>query len=128
MIQHWQYFTHDELHCKCGCDEAPMKDKFMETLIDIREEFDRPMIITSGFRCAAHNNKIGGAKDSPHRHGQAVDISTSLEDAYDLICLAIRKGMTGIGVKQNGLMTGRFIHLDNMKSAKGRPRPTVWSY
>ena len=128
MIQHWQYFTHDELHCKCGCAEAPMKDKFMETLIDIREEFDRPMIITSGFRCAAHNNKIGGAKDSPHRHGQAVDISTSLEDAYDLICLAIRKGMTGIGVKQNGLMTGRFIHLDNMKSAKGRPRPTVWSY
>jgi uncharacterized protein YcbK (DUF882 family) len=128
MLVEWDYFTHNELECKCGCEDASMKPEFMKTLVEIRKEFDRPMVITSAFRCKEHNDSIGGAKDSPHRHGQAVDVSVNLKDAYDLICLSIRKGMTGIGVKQNGLMAGRFIHLDNMKEAKGRPRPTVWSY
>ena len=128
MLVEWDYFTHNELECKCGCEDASMKPEFMKTLVEIRKEFDRPMVITSAFRCTKHNYNIGGAKDSPHRHGQAVDVSVNLKDAYELICRSIRKGMPGIGVKQNGLMAGRFIHLDNMKEAKGRPRPTVWSY
>jgi zinc D-Ala-D-Ala carboxypeptidase len=128
MGQDWEYFTHDELKCKCGCEDAPMRDDFMNMLIAIREEFDRPIIITSAFRCVTHNNNIGGAKDSPHLHGKAVDVGVSYEDAYDLLGIALQHGMTGIGVKQKGLASGRFIHLDNMMSAKGRPRPTVWSY
>ena len=128
MGQNWEYFTHDELKCKCGCEDAPMRDDFMNMLIAIREEFDRPMIITSAFRCAAYNNKIGGAKDSPHLHGKAVDVAVNYEDAYDLLSIALQHGMTGIGVKQKGLASGRFIHLDSMVAANGRPRPTVWSY
>ena len=49
MGQDWEYFSYDELKCTC-CDEAPMRDDFMHMLIAIREEFDRPMIITSAFR------------------------------------------------------------------------------
>ena len=128
MTKNWEYFTHDELQCRCGCDQAPMKEQFMDILIDILEEFDRPMIISSAYRCVKHNDKIGGAKDSPHLHGKAVDVAVNLEEAYDLLKIAIDYGMTGIGIKQNGLMSGRFIHLDNMRNAKGRPRPTVWSY
>ena len=128
MGQNWEYFTYDELKCKCGCEDAPMKDEFMNMLIAIREEFDRPMIITSAFRCAGHNNKIGGAKDSPHLYGKAVDVAVSYADAHDLLKIALEHGMTGIGVKQKGSPSGRFIHLDNMEVAEGRPRPTVWSY
>ena len=128
MGQNWEYFTRDELKCKCGCEDAPMTDDFMHMLIDIREEFDRPMIITSAFRCASHNNKIGGAQNSPHLHGSAVDVAVNYKDAYDLIGIALQHGMTGIGIKQKGSPSGRFIHLDNMMASENRPRPTVWSY
>ena len=127
MGQDWEYFSYDELKCKC-CDEAPMTDDFMHMLIAIREEFDRPMIITSAFRCASYNSKIGGAKNSPHLHGAAVDVAVNYKDAYDLIGIALQHGMTGIGIKQKGSPSGRFIHLDNMMASENRPRPTVWSY
>lgn len=128
MLIESEYFTHYEMQCKCGCEDAPMQPLFMNTLIAIREEFDRSMTITSAFRCVEHNKKIGGAKDSPHIHGQAVDVAVSYADAHDLLKIALEHGMTGIGIKQKGSPSGRFIHLDNMEVAEGRPRPTVWSY
>ena len=128
MTQNWEYFTKEELQCKCGCEECRMDEDFMIILISTREEFDRPMHVTSGYRESEYNAKIGGAEGSPHLHGRAVDIAVFLEDAFDLIRCAQNNGMTGIGIKQNGIMNGRFIHLDNMPPAKGRPRPTVWSY
>lgn len=39
----------------------------------IREKLKRPMIITSGYRCPDVNKLAGGAKNSQHLKGQAVD-------------------------------------------------------
>ena len=120
------YFSEDELRCK-GTDECSMNDSFMEKLINIRSELDRPMIINSGYRHPAHNSAIGGVKDSPHVFGRAVDIAAIGEVAYEIVRLAIKNGMTGIGVAQRGAHERRFIHLDDM-SSDTHPRPWIWSY
>jgi len=53
-------------------------------------------------------------------------------DALRLVEVANRYSMTGIGVKQNGPVGKRFIHLDNLESKytklTGGPRPWLWSY
>lgn len=40
-----------------------------------REVWGHPMIVTSGYRSAEHNQAIGGAQNSAHLYCQAADIS-----------------------------------------------------
>ena len=70
----WEYFTRDELACQ-GTGECDMNEDCMYKLMTIREELDRPMILSSAYRHPAHNSAIGGVKDSPHIFGRAVDIA-----------------------------------------------------
>ena len=123
----WIYFTEQELACK-GTDECDMHPEFMEKLIAVREDYNQPMIITSGYRHLAYNDTIGGAKNSPHLYGRAVDIKVAGGDALRLIKMALRHGMTGVGVKQRGDHDRRFIHLDDMPQSDTHPRPWIWSY
>ena len=123
----WIYFTEAELACK-GTDECDMHPEFMEKLIAVREDYNQPMIITSGYRHLAYNDTIGGAKNSPHLYGRAVDIKVAGGDALRLIKMALRHGMTGVGVKQRGDHDRRFIHLDDMPQSDTHPRPWIWSY
>ena len=123
----WQYFTEDELRCK-GTDECCMDEQFMLTLEALRQEFNEPMIISSAYRDLSYNQVIGGAKNSPHLYGKAVDVVISGKKAYRLIKLAIQYGFTGIGVSQRGQHEKRFIHIDTMENSETHPRPWVWSY
>ena len=123
----WIYFTEQELACK-GTDECDMHPEFMEKLIAVREDYNQPMIITSGYRHLAYNDTIGGAKNSPHLYGRAVDVKVAGGDALRLIGVALRHGMRGIGVKQRGDHDRRFIHLDDMPQSDTHPRPWIWSY
>ena len=123
----WIYFTEQELACK-GTDECDMHPEFMDKLIAVREDYNEPMIITSGYRHLAYNDTIGGAKNSPHLYGRAVDIKVAGGDALRLIKMALRHGMTGVGVKQRGDHDRRFIHLDDMPQSDTHPRPWIWSY
>ena len=41
-----------------------------------REQLGRPIYITSGYRSDALNKLVGGASNSQHRTGEAVDITT----------------------------------------------------
>ena len=123
----WIYFTEEELACK-GTDECDMHPEFMDKLIAVREDYNEPMIITSGYRHLAYNDTIGGAKNSPHLYGRAVDIKVAGGDALRLIKMALRHGMTGVVVKQRGDHDRRFIHLDDMPQSDTHPRPWIWSY
>ena len=40
----------------------------------IRVHFNKPIYISSGYRCKALNTAIGGAKNSQHMKGEALDI------------------------------------------------------
>lgn len=48
-----------------------------EQLQLIRDEIGKPISITSGYRSANHNARIGGAKHSYHVRGMAADIQVA---------------------------------------------------
>ena len=123
----WEYFTEEELKCK-GTDECLMDKDFMSRLVALRKEFNEPMVISSGYRHASYNQVIGGAKNSPHLYGKAVDVLVSGRTAYRLMKMAMQHGFTGIGISQRGPHDGRFLHIDTMESSEVHPRPWVWSY
>ena len=121
----YKYFTEAELSCHCKnleCDGGEMKPSFMERLIKLREELGFAFPISSAYRCYAHNKSIGGAKDSLHLKGQAVDIRVSRDQAYQIVERARRFGFRGIGVSQKG--NSRFVHLDN----RDQRDVSFWSY
>ena len=123
----WNYFSIDELKCK-GTDECNMDEGFMERLVTLRHKFNKPMVISSGYRSSSYNQVIGGARNSPHLYGKAVDVLVSGKAAHKLIGLAIQHGFTGIGVSQRGPYESRFLHLDTMDNSDIHPRPWIWSY
>lgn len=71
--------TFKELSCRCGCS-APANVvtnlRILAFMLQrIREHFGRPIIISSGYRCVAHNTKVGGASRSFHISGMAADFT-----------------------------------------------------
>lgn len=108
--------------------DARMEPDFMERLIKLRKTINVPLNVTSSYRDREHNARIGGAANSAHLLGRAVDIKIAGADAYTLVGLAVTMGFTGIGVKQKGAYGGRFIHLDDCEDCADRPRNRIWSY
>ncbi len=120
-------FTTDEMACTC-CGKSDMDEDFMKTLQSIRDEMQRPLRITSGFRCEARNEQISTTgKHSPHTKAKACDILISGADAMRLFAVAQKHGVSGIGMNQRGEHSKRFVHLDTLTPEEG-PRPTVWTY
>jgi len=128
-----RHFTRSELACPCcgrlGMDKHKNKE-FLTRLEELRYIFGRPMRISSGYRCPAHNSAVSHTGSSgPHTTGLAVDVLVAGTDAYDLVLLALQAGWTGIGVSQRGPWNKRFVHLDLLPlSAEDHPRPRLWSY
>jgi uncharacterized protein YcbK (DUF882 family) len=71
------YFRESEFNCKCCGKGGDKMDKRLLKLLDaIRGRLGAPIVVVSGYRCVAHNTKVGGAKNSYHTRGMAVDIIT----------------------------------------------------
>lgn len=83
-----KYFTIKELTHSVtaefyGIDNTPSDEAvasltyLVDNLLDpIREKWGSPINVTSGYRCAKLNKKVGGSATSQHMKGEAVDIST----------------------------------------------------
>ena len=70
------HFKISELVCKhCGQGAGYIQPALMAALERVRERYGKPMLVTSGYRCALHNAEIGGAKYSAHKEGKAADIA-----------------------------------------------------
>ena len=122
------HFTEDEMRCK-GTGQCEMENDFMKILEKIRLEYGKPIWINSGFRHPDYNAKVSKTgRTGPHTYGQACDIKVSGDDANRIVYLALKHGMTGIGVSQKGPHKKRFIHVDNLPNSDNHPRPTQWSY
>ena len=88
----------------------------------IRDKLQKPMTITSGFRCSKVNNLVGGANNSQHAKGQAVDF--------------IVKDMTPIQVvdfiKNSGIEFDQLINEYNkwthISFVKGNNRKQILKY
>lgn len=100
----FKYFNFDDFDCShCGKNWTDIK--LLQKLDLVREEYGKPITITSGYRCPEHNKAVGGVPNSQHVSGKAADISgASLDDLYD-ICL---KHFKAVG---DGRRKG-FIHVD----------------
>lgn len=123
-----EHFSNAELECHCGCGSNQMDLNFLELLEDLRAMVNKPLQLSSAYRCPSHNNAVSSTgKTGPHTTGQAVDILAFGELAFDIIQFAGQLGFTGIGIKQRGHFGGRFIHLDTL-AVPDFNRPRVWSY
>lgn len=118
-----KYFSKKELMCS-HCQEYHFNKNTLLRLNGLREEFGKPILLSSAYRCKDYNNLRGFTQT--HATGQAVDVICDRIDAVKILKLALKYGFTGIGVKQKG--EGRFIHLDDLPMSKTRIRPTIWSY
>jgi uncharacterized protein YcbK (DUF882 family) len=63
-------------------EEANLIALVDNVLDPLREAYDKPIIVISGYRNEQLNRMIGGSKTSQHVKGQAVDIR-SVEDTYE---------------------------------------------
>lgn len=59
------------------CDKIIVDTELIDVLEDIRAHFNKPVIVTSGYRTPEYNTKIGGVKNSQHTKGTAADIKVS---------------------------------------------------
>ena len=63
-----------EFACRDGSDPLFVDSALVQLLQSIRDHFGAPVVITSGYRTAAHNRAVGGAPYSQHCYGRAADI------------------------------------------------------
>jgi lysozyme family protein len=100
-------FHSREFVCKCGkCDGGFVLPRLLKVLQKMRDEFGRPVQISSGFRCPEHNRRIGGAADSQHTQGTAVDMNCPGVPVSKMVRVAEQCGADGIGRYSNR------IHVD----------------
>ncbi len=133
MIEDWSKypnFSEAEFACQgkdCCGGLADMDDEIVGIVQAVRTQLGKPLIISSGFRCAQHNNKISSTGFSgPHTTGKAIDILCAKETAAMVIKCGLLLGATGLGVSQKGNHAARFVHLDTINRTPHRLY--VWSY
>lgn len=85
-------FSARELACKCGCVTPLGVDlnlrRLAPALQQLRDLANAPIIVLSGYRCPAHNERVGGAKLSQHVQGLAADIWSKALTPQQLYVLA----------------------------------------
>ena len=122
------YFKEVEFKCKCGKCTLPAgspPDELVDTLCKIREHFNAPVRINSGYRCAAHNARVGGAPKSRHTFGDAVDFvvaSVPTKEVYDFCETLSNADKLGLAIKHNADKFKGFVHLDT------RGKKARWIY
>lgn len=102
-----KHFKLYEFECPC-CKTVRIKALLLERLEFLRGVWDRPIVITSGYRCEAHNAAVNGVPRSRHRTGSAVDIKMPAVLQDEFCVLAIKCGFT----KAIAYGTRNFIHLE----------------
>ena len=80
----------------------------------LREEWNAPIFINSGYRCKELNELVGGVETSQHRKGQAADCGCS--DPYALAKLAKKMGL----VWDQMILYPSFLHLSYREDGKNR--------
>ena len=88
------HFSASELMCPCcGAGADRMSPSMLQMAEEIRaENGDKPMIVSSAYRCAKHNAEVGGVANSHHLYGQAMDVHINGVPASTIVAQAKRRG------------------------------------
>ncbi|MSS93104.1 peptidase M15 [Eubacterium sp. BL-380-WT-2B] len=105
------HFLMDEYACDCAgyCDGWPteMNPELLERVEALRMACGRPVIITSGVRCAARNAEVGGVAWSFHKKGLAADLYCPGMGVGDLAERAQETGLNILPYYSSG-----YIHVE----------------
>ena len=89
------HFNLKEFECPC-CHRVRICPLLLLRLEKVRVLWGEPMVLTSAFRCDAHNSAVGGVKNSLHRLGQAADVRVTQEKQGFFVSLAKKCGFAEI--------------------------------
>jgi hypothetical protein len=99
-----------------GIDNEPSLD-IQKTLLFTAAGLERvrhllgfPVRVTSGYRCPELNKLVGGAPDSQHVRGEAVDFVCPLFGSPFQICIFLTEWMNVAGIDQM-IMEGTWVHV-----------------
>lgn len=67
-------FNLREFQCPC-CHAVVLHRRLAAAMQRLRGLCARPLVVTSGYRCAPHNAAVGGVANSFHRRGLAADVA-----------------------------------------------------
>ena len=113
-----------EFRCRDGSDAIMIDQTLVVLLQAIREHFNKPITITSGYRTAAHNAAVGGAKSSQHLLGRAADIQVADTTVEAVAAYAESLMPDWGGVGRYPVKAGRakgWVHVDT------RPNKSRWT-
>jgi hypothetical protein len=107
-----------------------LEDLANETLEKIRAICNgKSVLISSGFRCTALNNAIGGASNSAHLYGCAADITIPQFGSPLDVCKAVQPHVKELGIDQLIYETnssgGVWVHVGRV--SVGEPRGQCFS-
>lgn len=117
-----KYFTREEFRCQCGgkyCNGFPAEpaEETARMADEIRRRAGVALTVNSGLRCKRHNAEVGGASNSLHTTGQAVDLGGNIAPAklHEIAAQVQAEkipGKGGLGLYSWG------VHIDNGKYSR----------
>lgn len=115
------HFEVHEVMCR-HCGLAYVHRELLSALEELRARVGAPITLLDAYRCEHHNAEIGGATDSQHKTGTAVDLDTRITVA------AVRQSERFSGIGNRGVLAS---HID-VRHVLGDPAtpqaPALWSY
>ncbi|MDD5014891.1 MAG: D-Ala-D-Ala carboxypeptidase family metallohydrolase [Atribacterota bacterium] len=111
------HFNLSEFACPC-CHRVMLHPRLLAKLLALRDVLERPIHITSGYRCFAYNRKVGGVANSYHLIGLAADIKVKDINLIELLGYAEEVDFSGIGFYEKK----NFLHLDVRPTKRTRWR------
>jgi uncharacterized protein YcbK (DUF882 family) len=110
-----EHFSRSEFACKCGCGYDTVDVTLLEALEGLRTYFSSPVTITSGCRCKAHNEDVGGSPKSQHLYGRAADIKVKGISPNEVADYLDKKYPHSMGI-------GRYLNWTHIDSRNGMGR------
>lgn len=102
-----EHFKASEFSCKDGSEGFLIADRLIDILEAIRNHFNSPVIINSGYRTPSWNSKVGGASNSYHCKGMAADIKVKGKTSKEVAEYASSIMEEGGVIKYTN-----FVHID----------------
>ena len=114
------YFSPDELKCKCGCGLNNFKPFLLRVVNQIRHNLGKPLIRKSACRCIPHNLEEGGTDTSDHLTGEGIDLKAiHSHTRFIILETAFMLEIRRIGLAKT------YIHLGINKL---NPQEVFWIY
>jgi len=149
LTSHFRYreMTHSNTAKRLGIDNTPpkehvdnFKDLLQNVMEPVRTHFEKPVIVTSGYRSLKLNRAIGSHDSSQHTTGEAIDFQVSkesLSDVYEwIVCesglpydqIIYEFGESGwIHVSHTQKRENRRENLSAYKNRNGQTEYAAWS-